>query len=129
MPKGRFDFSFLIVNFAFLLKNAPNLALLGFHANLFKFCFCLDLYLLNGFITFECYDLKFDLPIKTNRRVCIYMNNTTGATCEAGSSYPSGTPEIAPDFLWGSCCSILVDMLFHDLFIPTRIYFKEGGSL
>ena len=32
------------------------------------------------------------------------MSNTTGATCGAGSAYPSGAPEITPSLWWGSCC-------------------------
>ena len=27
-----------------------------------------------------------------------------GATCGAGSAYPSAAPEITPSFWWGSCC-------------------------
>ena len=27
-----------------------------------------------------------------------------GATCGAGSAYPSGAPEITPRFWWDSCC-------------------------
>ena len=34
----------------------------------------------------------------------ITKRNTTGATCGAGSAYPSGAPEIIPSFWWGSCC-------------------------
>jgi len=30
--------------------------------------------------------------------------NTMGATCRAGSAYPSGAPEITPCFWWGSYC-------------------------
>ena len=37
-------------------------------------------------------------------RICYSMCNTTGATCETGSAYPSGASEITPSFWWGSCC-------------------------
>ena len=45
-----------------------------------------------------------DLPNKTIYRFCYKICNTTGATCGAGSAYPSGAPEITPSFLGGSCC-------------------------
>ena len=34
------------------------------------------------------------------------MINTTGVTNGSGSTYPSGAPELIPDFQWGSCYSI-----------------------
>ena len=47
----------------------------------------------------ECY-----LPNYTIYRICYHKRNTTGATCGAGSAYPSGAPVITPSFWWGSCC-------------------------
>ena len=44
-----------------------------------------------------------DLPNWTIYRICYHISNTTGATSEAGSAYPSGAPEITPSFRWGSC--------------------------
>ena len=38
--------------------------------------------------------------------MCNNLSNTTGATCKAGSAYPSGAPEITPSFWWGSCCLV-----------------------
>jgi len=35
-----------------------------------------------------------------------FNSNTKGNNSGAGNAYPSGTPEITPGFLWGSCCSI-----------------------
>ena len=43
-------------------------------------------------------------PNKTIYRICYHISNTTGATCGAGSAYPSGAHEITPSFWWGSCC-------------------------
>ena len=37
-------------------------------------------------------------------RICYKKSNTTGATCGAGSAYPSGAPDITPSFWWSSCC-------------------------
>ena len=45
-----------------------------------------------------------DLPNSTIYRICNHISNTTGATCGAGSAYPSGAPEITLSFWWGSCC-------------------------
>ena len=45
-----------------------------------------------------------DLLNQTIYRICYHISNTTGATCGAGSAYPSGAPEITPSFWWGSCC-------------------------
>ena len=42
--------------------------------------------------------------IKTIYQICYNMSNTTGATCGAGSAYPSRAPEIPPSFWWGSGC-------------------------
>ena len=33
-------------------------------------------------------------------------NNTTGATCGAGTAYTSGEPKFTFGFVSGSCCSI-----------------------
>ena len=42
--------------------------------------------------------------IKAIYRICKLISNTTGATCGAGSTYPSGASEFTPSFWWGSCC-------------------------
>ena len=39
---------------------------------------------------------------------------TTGATCGAGTAWPSGVPGFAPGFQWRSCCSIFT--LFYVVF-------------
>jgi len=31
-----------------------------------------------------------------------------------GSAYPSGEPEFAPDYCWGSCCSVIGFQYFVD---------------
>ena len=46
------------------------------------------------------------LPELYYYRICNNISNTTGATCGAGSAYPSGEPEINPSFWWGSCCLV-----------------------
>ena len=34
-------------------------------------------------------------------------SNSTGTTCGAGSTYPSGAHGFTPVYQWGSCCSII----------------------
>ena len=41
---------------------------------------------------------EFDLPNQTIYRICYQISKTTGATCGAGSAYPSGAHEITPSF-------------------------------
>ena len=45
-----------------------------------------------------------------NHRVCSKIN-TMGATCEAGTAYPSWVLKLIPDVSCGSCCSIFVSCL------------------
>ena len=42
----------------------------------------------------------------------------TGATCAAGSVYPSGGAEITPSLWWGSCC----------LFFSFLCFCVKGGN-
>jgi len=37
----------------------------------------------------------------------------SGAACEAGNAYPSGTPDFTSGFHRGSCCPVICASLFH----------------
>ena len=57
-------------------------------------------------------------------QVCNYIN-TKGATNGAGTAYPSGAPEFAPGFKWGSCYSIFSFMciFYRSLFVLLYFFF------
>ena len=57
-------------------------------------------------------------------RICYHISNTTGATCGAGSAYPSGAPEIIPSFLWGSCCLLFSFLCCVMCTVVCRFVFK-----
>lgn len=63
------------------------------------------------------------------------MSNTLGATCGTGSSYPSRTPEITPNFLWVCIATFLVFYVvfclllcvcWYNSFLPmaSSVYFR-----
>ena len=56
---------------------------------------------------------------------CTVTINTTGATSEAETAYPSGAPEFTPGFKWGSCYSIFsfICMFCRSLFVPLYFFF------
>ena len=50
-------------------------------------------------------DAHFDIAYLFGKARIFYAKpNTTVATCEAGSAYPSAAPKITPSFWCGSCC-------------------------
>ena len=57
------------------------------------------------------------------------ISNTTGATCRAGSAYPSEAPEITPSFWWGLCClffSFLCCVMFSFVCLFVFFHFSPG---
>ena len=53
-------------------------------------------------VCMSCANKKHTLYLACNLKG--HNSTLTGATCGAGSAYPSGAPEITPSFWWGSCC-------------------------
>ena len=60
-----------------------------------------DMFITSFIIPFPFMNVTYRIRLY---RICYHISNTTGATCGAGSAYPSGAPEITPSFWWGSCC-------------------------
>jgi hypothetical protein len=57
------------------------------------------------------------------------MSDTAGVARGKGAAYPSGAPELIPDFEWGSCYSIFSFMccyVDHRLCVVVSFYFGHG---
>ena len=56
------------------------------------------------------------------------MSDTAGIARGKGAAYPSGAPELIPDFEWGSCYSIFSFMCYvdHRLCVVVSFYFGHG---
>ena len=57
-----------------------------------------------------------------------FNSNTTGVTCGAGTTIPSGAPKFTPDFWRVSCCSIFIFFVFFLLTIVMSVLFLFTAS-